>query len=78
MVAAHVAWLHSELEAMVENERKRDLSLIYPLLRPLPQGLSSLIQKLTEHITQEGLQAIGSLQGDNVNIYRIFIICKHN
>ena len=66
MVAAHVAWLHTEVDAMVENERRKDLSLIYPLLRPLPSGLQHLVQKFTEHITNEGLQAIGSLQGENV------------
>lgn len=51
---------------MIEYERKRDLSLLYPLLRPLPSGLTTLVQKFTEHITQQGLQAISSLQGENV------------
>lgn len=77
MVAAHVAWLHSEAEMMIENERRKDLSLLYPLLRPLPSGLAPLIRKLTEHITQQGLQAVGSLQGDNVSIcvalWRLYI-----
>lgn len=67
MVAAHVAWLYTEVDAMVKNERRKDLSLIYPLLRPIPSGLIHLAQKLTEHITNEGLQAIGSLQGENVH-----------
>lgn len=67
MVAAHVAWLHAEAEVMMENERRRDLALLYPLLRPLPGGLTPLISKLTDHITQQGLQAIGTLQGDNVH-----------
>lgn len=51
---------------MIDNERKRDLILLYPLLRPLPSGLAVLVQKFTQHITQQGLQAIGSLQGENV------------
>ncbi|XP_012254401.1 cullin-2 [Athalia rosae] len=67
MVAAHVVWLHTEAESMVENERRDDLSLLYPLLRPLPSGLAPLIRKLTDHITQQGLQAVGTLQGDNVH-----------
>ncbi|XP_058810413.1 cullin-2-like [Phymastichus coffea] len=67
MVAAHVAWLHTEVDAMVEHERRKDLSLIYPLLRPLPSGLAHLVRKLTQHVTNEGLQAIGSLHGDNVH-----------
>ncbi|XP_014214129.1 cullin-2 [Copidosoma floridanum] len=67
MVAAHVTWLDTEVDAMVQHERRKDLALIYPLLRPLPGGLSHLIQKLTAHVTNEGLQAIGSLQGENVH-----------
>ncbi|KAK2577246.1 hypothetical protein KPH14_003390 [Odynerus spinipes] len=66
MVAAHLAWLHAEAEAMIENERRWDLSLLYALLRPLPSGLAPLVQKFTQHITQQGLQAIGPLQGENV------------
>lgn len=67
MVAAQANWLHTEAKTMIENERRRDLSLLYPLLRPLPSGLTPLVQKLTQHITQQGLQAIGPLQGENVS-----------
>lgn len=66
MIASHMTWLHAEAENMIENECKRDLSLLYPLLRPLPVGLTPLVQKLTEHITQQGLKAIGNIQGENV------------
>lgn len=68
MVDAQADWLHAEAEIMIKNESKRDLVLLYPLLRPLPGGLDPLVQKLTRHITQQGLQAIGPLQGENVNI----------
>ncbi|XP_076183973.1 cullin 2 [Ptiloglossa arizonensis] len=67
MIASHMTWLHAEAENMIENECKRDLSLLYPLLRPLPVGLTPLVQKLTEHITQQGLKAIGNIQGENVH-----------
>ncbi|XP_051172711.1 cullin-2 [Leptopilina boulardi] len=67
MVAAHLTWLHAEVDAMIQNERRRNLALLYPLLRPLPNGLGALVQKLTEHIINEGLKAIGSLQGENVH-----------
>lgn len=67
MVAAHLTWLHAEVDAMIQHERRRDLALLYPLLRPLPNGLTPLVQKLTQHITNEGLKAIGSLQGENVH-----------
>ncbi|XP_035735673.1 cullin-2-like [Vespa mandarinia] len=66
MVAAHLSWLHAEAEAMIQNERRWDLSLLYALLRPLPSELAPLVQKFTQHITQQGLQAIGPLQGENV------------
>ncbi|KAM0728499.1 Cullin-2 [Formica fusca] len=66
MVDAQADWLHAEAEIMIKNESKRDLALLYPLLRPLPGGLDPLVQKLTRHITQQGLQAIGPLQGENV------------
>ncbi|KAF7995688.1 hypothetical protein HCN44_006795 [Aphidius gifuensis] len=68
MVAAHVVWLHAEAELMIEQERKRDLSLLYPLLKTLTNGLGPLVQKLTKHITQKGLEAIGTLQSDNCHI----------
>jgi len=68
MVAAHVDLLHSEAEMMIKNESRRDLALLYPLLRSLPGGLDPLVQHLTRHITLQGLQAIGPLQGENVNI----------
>lgn len=68
MVAAHLSWLHAEAEAMIQNERRWDLSLLYALLRPLPSGLAPLVQKFTQHITQQGLQAIGPLQGENVRL----------
>ncbi|XP_031832846.1 cullin 2 [Nomia melanderi] len=67
MIATYMTWLHTEAESMIQNERKSDLSLLYPLLRPLPGGLTPVVQKLTEHITAQGLKAIGNLQGENVH-----------
>lgn len=72
MIAVHATWLHTESQAMITSERKKDLFLIYPLLKPLASGISLLAQKFTEHVTQQGIQAIGPLQGENVNI---FITC---
>ncbi|XP_034937978.1 cullin-2 [Chelonus insularis] len=68
MIAGPIRWLHAESATMIEEERKRDLSLLYPLLRSIPGALSPLITKLTQHITQQGLNAIGDLQGENVHI----------
>lgn len=67
MITAHLAWLHAEAEAMIENERRWDLTLLYSLLRTLPYGLAPLIRKFMEHITQQGLQAITPLQGENIH-----------
>lgn len=74
MVAAHVKLLHTEAEMMIKNESRRDLALLYPLLRSLPGGLDPLVQHLTDHIKQQGLQAIEPLQGENVNIMEILKI----
>jgi cullin 2 len=71
MVAAQADWLHTEAEIMIKDESRRDLALLYPLLRPLPGGLDPLVQKFTRHVTQQGLQAIGPLQGENVNDKKI-------
>lgn len=69
MIATNVQWLHAEAEVMIEKERKKDLALLYPLLMPLTNGLTPLVHKLTQHITQQGLCAIGPLQGDKVNTH---------
>lgn len=67
MVADHLATVHAETGTMVCSERTRDLSNMYTLLRPVPNGLSQLVHHLKEHIKQQGLQAITSLKGDNVS-----------
>lgn len=69
MVADHLATVHAETGTMVCSERTRDLSNMYTLLRPVPNGLSQLVHHLKEHIKQQGLQAITSLKGDNVSIH---------
>lgn len=77
MVAAHVDLLHAEAEIMIKNESRQDLALLYPLLRSLPGGLDPLVQHLTRHITLQGLQAIGPLQGENVNITKYLKVLKY-
>ncbi|XP_045120266.1 cullin-2-like isoform X2 [Portunus trituberculatus] len=66
MVADHLATVHAETGAMVCSERTRDLSNMYTLLRPVPNGLTQLVHHLKEHIKQQGLQAITNLKGDNI------------
>ncbi|XP_076654096.1 cullin 2 [Halictus rubicundus] len=67
MIASCVSWLHTEAESMIENENRKDLSLLYLLLRSLPDGLNPIVEKLTEHIIQQGLKAIENVQGDNIH-----------
>lgn len=68
MVADHLATMHAETGTMVCSERTRDLSNMYTLLRPVPNGLSQLVHHLKEHIKQQGLQAVTNLKGDSVSV----------
>nr|XP_022308592.1 cullin-2-like [Crassostrea virginica] len=66
MVADHLQFLHGECKDMVKQERRRDLSNMYKLLKPIHGGLGVLIQEVEGHIKQTGLEAVKSLKGDNV------------
>ncbi|XP_069703724.1 cullin-2 isoform X1 [Periplaneta americana] len=68
MVADHLAFLHGECKAMVQQERRKDLSNMYPLLRSVKDGIGVLIAELFEHIKTQGLEAVTGLRGDNVHI----------
>ena len=67
MVADHLAFLHGECKAMVQQERRKDLSNMYPLLRSVKDGIGVLITELLEHIKSQGLEAVTGLRGDNVS-----------
>lgn len=66
MVADHLQFLHGECKDMVKQERRRDLSNMYKLLKPIHGGLGVLIQEVEGHIKQTGMEAVKSLKGDNV------------
>ncbi|KAF4533341.1 hypothetical protein B566_EDAN002738 [Ephemera danica] len=68
MVANHLERLHGECEAMVIGERRRDLANMYPLLRPIENGLPILVEHVLEHVKKQGLHAVTDLQGDNVHV----------
>ncbi|PNF25320.1 Cullin-2 [Cryptotermes secundus] len=68
MVADHLAFLHGECKAMVREERCKDLSNMYPLLRSVKDGIGVLIVELLEHIKAQGLETVRGLKGDNVHI----------
>ena len=45
---------------------------MYKLLKPIPNGLTQLVEEVQSHITNIGLEAVKGLKGDNVRI--IFIM----
>jgi len=68
MVADHLTILHGECKTMVHEERRKDLSNIYPLLRSVKDGIGILIAELLEHIKAQGLETVRGLKGENVHI----------
>jgi len=67
MVADHLTILHGECKTMVHEERRKDLSNIYPLLRSVKDGIGILIAELLEHIKAQGLETVRGLKGENVS-----------
>jgi cullin 2 len=67
MVADHLAFLHGECTTMVREERRKDLSNMYPLLRSVKDGIGILITELREHIKAQGLETVRGLKGENVS-----------
>ncbi|RWS21681.1 cullin-2-like protein, partial [Leptotrombidium deliense] len=66
MIADHLQFLHSQCKAMVLQNRRRDLQNMYKLLKPVEAGLPTLVKEVQEHITQIGLNAVTSLDGENI------------
>lgn len=67
MITDHLDFLYSECKEMVSHERRSDLNNMYILLKPIPDGLKSLIQAFLDHIKNEGTETISMLKGDNVS-----------
>ncbi|CAC5381571.1 CUL2 [Mytilus coruscus] len=66
MVADHLQFLHGECREMVRVEKRKDLSNMYQLLKPIHGGLGVLIQEIETHIKNTGLEAVKNLKGDNI------------
>lgn len=58
MVADHSTFLHDQSEQMVRTDSWQDLHALYKLLKPIDNGLRTLIQQVQSHITQVGLEAM--------------------
>lgn len=68
MVAEHLQFLYSECNGMVQNERKKDLSNMYDLLKSVQNAMVVLVDTVLDHIKTQGLAAVGNLQGENIHI----------
>lgn len=66
MITDHLAFLHSDCKEMVSQEKRVDLQNMYTLLKPIPDGLKTLIQAFLDHIKNEGIDTISTLKGENV------------
>ncbi|KAK3587967.1 hypothetical protein CHS0354_014484 [Potamilus streckersoni] len=66
MVADHLQFLHGECREMVQSEKRKDLSNMFKLLKPIHGGLGVLIEEVESHIRTVGLEAVKNLKGDNV------------
>lgn len=66
MITDHLDFLHSDCKEMVSQEKRVDLHNMYVLLKPIPDGLKTLIQAFLDHIKNEGIETISTLKGDMV------------
>lgn len=67
MITDHLDFLHSDCKEMVSQEKRVDLHNMYVLLKPIPDGLKTLIQAFLDHIKNEGIETISTLKGDTVS-----------
>lgn len=68
MVAEHLQFLYSECSNMVQQERRKDLSNMYDLLKSVQNAIVVLVDNVLDYIKNQGLTAIGNLQGENIHI----------
>lgn len=66
MITDHLDFLHSDCQEMVSQEKSDDLHNMYILLKPIPDGLKTLVQAFLDHIKNEGIETISTLKGDTV------------
>uniref|UniRef100_A0A2C9LFS3 Cullin family profile domain-containing protein n=1 Tax=Biomphalaria glabrata TaxID=6526 RepID=A0A2C9LFS3_BIOGL len=64
MVADIIDFLHGECKDMVEQEKRKDLTNLYILLKPIHKGLEVLVKEVESHIKQQGIQSVVSLKND--------------
>ncbi|XP_005109508.1 cullin-2 [Aplysia californica] len=64
MVADIIDFLHGECKDMVVQERRKDLTNLYILLKPIHKGLEVLVREVEGHIKQQGMESVLSLKND--------------
>lgn len=67
LITDHLDFLYSECKEMVANEKQEDLLNMYTLLKPVPDGLKTLLQVFLDHIKNEGIETVSTLKGENVS-----------
>lgn len=77
MITDHLDFLHSDCKEMVSQEKRVDLHNMYVLLKPIPDGLKTLIQAFLDHIKNEGIETISTLKGETVSYIADLIDCSH-
>lgn len=68
LITDHLDFLYSECKEMVASEKRDDLCNMYTLLKPVPDGLKTLIQVFLDHIKNEGVETVSTLKGENVGV----------
>lgn len=67
LVQDHLLFLHNECRVLIQREIREDLGNMYRLLHPLHNGLCVLVQEMENHIRQKCLEAIQSLEVENIS-----------
>lgn len=78
LITDHLEFLYSECKEMVANEKRDDLCNMYTLLKPVPDGLKTLIQVFLDHIKNEGVETVSTLKGENVSTTFVFRSCTEH
>ncbi|EFH62918.1 hypothetical protein ARALYDRAFT_893585 [Arabidopsis lyrata subsp. lyrata] len=65
---------HSGFRAMLKDDKKNDLSRMYGLYHPIPQGLEPLANLFKQHILEEGVSLI---KQTDTSINQVHILFDH-
>lgn len=68
LITDHLDFLYSECKDMVALEKREDLKNMYIVLKPVKDGLKTLIEVFLDHIKNEGIETISTLKGENVSV----------